>query len=129
MANGKAIGEISQAQILAALLRKGYSVSIPWGDNQRYDFILDVNGDLKRVQCKTAKLERGRVHVPGRSSSSKGHRSYHGQVEYMAGYCPENGKCYLIPIEEFGSCGLYLRVVPAKNKQVLKTRNAQEFEL
>ena len=32
----------------------GFLVSTPYGDNGRYDLIVDVNGHLLRVQVKTA---------------------------------------------------------------------------
>jgi hypothetical protein len=42
MANTKEIGDISTASCMAALLSKGYSVSVPWGDRCRYDLVVDV---------------------------------------------------------------------------------------
>jgi PD-(D/E)XK endonuclease len=37
MMNPKMIGEISEAQVLAAFLQAGEVVLLPSGDNQRYD--------------------------------------------------------------------------------------------
>ena len=33
---------------------KGYIVSLPLNDNQDYDLIVDIEGELKKVQVKTA---------------------------------------------------------------------------
>ena len=36
-----------------ALNRKGIPISLPYGDNQRYDLIIDHNNKLSKVQIKT----------------------------------------------------------------------------
>jgi len=52
--NPKAIGERSQAYIIARLLEAGYNVLIPYGDNMRYDVVIeDADGQFWRVQSKT----------------------------------------------------------------------------
>jgi hypothetical protein len=54
MVNTKAIGEVSEAVILAEFLKAGFPVLLPFGDNQRYDMVIEVSGRFLRVQCKTA---------------------------------------------------------------------------
>ena len=39
--NHKAIGELSQAYIIARLIEIGYNVLVPYGDNLRYDLIIE----------------------------------------------------------------------------------------
>lgn len=54
-AKAKTTGNICEAVALAKLLKKGWSVSIPYGDNCRYDFILDKkDGNLYKIQVKSA---------------------------------------------------------------------------
>lgn len=36
----------------------GYGVSLPFGDSERYDLIVDKNNTLYRVQCKTSTCVR-----------------------------------------------------------------------
>ena len=55
MANTKAIGEISEAMILAEFLKAGIPVLMPFGDNQRYDMVVEAGGQFLNVQCKTAR--------------------------------------------------------------------------
>src|SRR5262249_30713483 len=54
MPNTKSIGEVSEAIILAEFLKAGFPVLLPFGDNQRYDMVVEVGGRFLRVQCKTA---------------------------------------------------------------------------
>ncbi len=52
--NNKTIGELSEAIIIAKLIEVGYSVLTPFGDNRRYDLVIeDADGQFWRVQCKT----------------------------------------------------------------------------
>ena len=48
-------GNLTELQCMTEFYKAGYRVSIPYGENSRYDMILDVNGHLLRVQCKTSK--------------------------------------------------------------------------
>lgn len=55
-------GLTTQTIILAALVKKGYEVLLPWGDHRRYDLAYIESGiwfkgaQLVRVQCKTGWL-------------------------------------------------------------------------
>lgn len=62
--NTKQIGTITEMKVIAKLLELG-DVSIPVGNNARYDCVLDFNGKLLRIQIKTAKqIDDNRFHVP-----------------------------------------------------------------
>jgi hypothetical protein len=53
--NSKAKGEISEGHAIAQLLTHRYAPSMPFGDNQRYDLIVDDGERLWRAQVKTAR--------------------------------------------------------------------------
>lgn len=64
MINPKQVGTITEMKVIVKLLELG-QVSIPLGNNARYDCILDLNGKLIRIQIKTAKqVENDRFKVP-----------------------------------------------------------------
>ena len=44
MDNTKHLGSLTELQCITYLFGLGYDISIPYGDNSSYDFILDVNG-------------------------------------------------------------------------------------
>jgi hypothetical protein len=114
--NPKTIGERSEAVIIAKLLLRGEVVLQPFGDNQRYDLVIDRNGTFVRVQCKTGRLVDGIIKFYS-SSNAGGYskRSYYGEVEMFAVYCPENDRVYLVPIEDAASVVTTLRVDPPKD--------------
>lgn len=58
--NSKQKGILTETQCLAEFSKLGLTVSIPYGDSARYDFILDYNNKLYRIQCKTSnKIDDG----------------------------------------------------------------------
>jgi len=129
--NPKAVGELSEGLILAKLLSNGYAVSLPFGNNQRYDLIVDDSGKLLRVQCKTGRLENGSVKskVCSINGFTGAKRSYHGEVELIIVYCPDNGKFYKVPIKHCGINEITLRIESSKNNQSKNVRWARDFEM
>jgi hypothetical protein len=133
--NTKAIGDLSEAMVIAALVRHGYLVSIPFGENHRYDVVADDGERLLRIQVKTGRLRGGIINYAcssthrHRRSGPSANRPYFGQIEFLAVYCPGNGKVYLVPESELVATRAHLRVAPCLNQQVRNIRWAAEFEL
>ena len=131
--NPKAIGELSEAAAVYHLVRAGYDVARPLGDNARYDLILEDGDRLLRVQVKTGRLNaRGSVFFPTCSSQAhrgRGYSSYRGQCELFAVYCPELDETYLVPVAGTGSRGCSLRVRPSKNYQTRGVRWAADYRV
>jgi hypothetical protein len=136
MEHPKAIGDRSTLAIMLALHEAGYELLIPFGENTRYDLVIDDGVRLARVQCKTGRLRRGGVifsacssyaHHPNPSMVT---RSYLGQIDYFAVFCRETGCSYLIPIEDvqLKSRGK-LRVGPPRNNQRIGIRFAADYEI
>ncbi len=122
------VGELSEAALLTALLRRGYVVLSPWGGTQRYDFVIDKGDGFERVQCKTGRIQNG-VIVVSAQSNTNGAKSYRGEVEHIGVYCPELEKCYLVPMKILGKFAFNLRLEPTKNGQAKKILWAKDFEL
>ncbi len=133
--NSKAIGERSEAIILAKLLEVGYGVLTPFGDNRRYDLVIeDDDRQFWRIQCKTGKSDREKITFATASSynhtmQNKGWKTYRGQIEYFAVYCPQTKGVYLIPVDHVGAIGGKLRLTPTKNNQEKNVKWAKDYEL
>src|SRR6185295_6493361 len=130
--NPKAIGERSEGQIMSRLLRTGRTVLKPFGDNQRYDLVIDEGDRFVRVQCKTGRLRDGAVRFATCSSYAHrglGRRDYRGQADVFAVYCPGTDRCYLVPVDAVGEKGCSLRVNKSRNGQAKNIRLAADFEL
>ena len=136
MEHPKAIGDRSTLAIMAALDLAGYVVSVPFGENTRYDLVVDDGGRLSRVQCKTGRLREGAVRfntcsVYSHHPNPKVHsRAYRDEVDSFAVCCPENGAVYLIPISDLPTRRTAsLRIHPAKNSQLRRVRPAERYEI
>lgn len=127
-------GNLTELQCLTAFYEQGCHVSIPYGENSRYDMIVDVNGKLIRVQVKTSSLKHNdsnAIEFSCRSSyinstGVKNVRYNANEIDYFATYW--NDKCYLIPISEC-STAKTIRFAPPKNGQKSGISFAKDYEL
>jgi hypothetical protein len=125
------IGNLSEAKILAALIKAGYLVSIPFGSGHKYDFVVEDHDGLHRVQCKTGRVRNGSLLFNSYSQSGNGKtkQGYQGLADLFAVLNPETDDVYLVPVRDVGTCGACLRLVPARNGQLGNTRWASEYLL
>lgn len=134
--NSKSKGDISETAIMLAFLKLGMAVSIPFGDNESYDLVVDFNGTFKSIQVKTGSFRNGCVVADLKNSintknvvkEKRKRESYVGKVDYIAIYCIELNKCYLINPENFGAKA-YLRIDPPKNNQTKNIVWAENYKL
>lgn len=129
--NTKSIGEITEAVILAHLLKKGWSVSLPFGDNQRYDMIIDTGGGLLRAQCKTARWVNGCIEFA--ASSKNGftgtRKPYTDQIDTFLIYSPKTQKVYMVPVNNAGTTVVRLRVEANNGGAVSYIKWASDYEI
>jgi hypothetical protein len=136
MEHPKDVGDRSTIAIMLALRAEGYDVLLPFGENTRYDLVIDDGTCLRKVQCKTGRLRNGAVLFPTCSSyahhrnSVAPRRDYAGQVDDFAVFCPQLGSVYLIPIQDLDVRALgTLRVRLPANGQVKNIRLAATYEI
>lgn len=59
MALTKKKGAIAETKMLAYLIERGFNVSIPWGEDIRYDLVSEKEGVFKRIQVKYVTPKNG----------------------------------------------------------------------
>lgn len=123
--NTTAIGERTEAVCLAELVKRDFKVLTPFGNNRRYDFVIDTRHGFKSVQCKTGRLTKGRIEF--NAYNAMGH--YKEDVDLFLVWCPDNDKVYMVPTKDVGTSKPYLRVDPPKNGQAKGIRWAKDYEL
>ena len=115
------------------LVRRGYDVLVPFGTNQRYDFVLDVDGKFVRAQVKTGLLRNGVVIFKTTSTRVNTlrafRRGYKGEADVFLVYCADTDGIYAVPVDEAGASQCCLRVHPTRNGQSECVRWAREYEL
>lgn len=115
--NTKHKGDIAETRFIYEFVKRGYSVLVPFGDNSRYDMVIEmIDGTFKRVQVKYTTSDKGeKVIVPSQSKNVKFdgggkatniRRQYtEDEIDYIGVYVPDIDKCFLIPIEKFSAGG------------------------
>ena len=121
MAPLKAKGDLAELMVAADLLRRGYKIALPYGEDWDYDLILCRGSSFERVQVKYATGD-GRV-VPvrcmshsltnGRVRETKRYTSI--TIDWLAVYDVTTDACFYVPAAELGAgrALLHLRLEPA----------------
>jgi PD-(D/E)XK endonuclease len=128
------VGQRSEAAILATLVRRGYSVLVPFGVNHRYDLVLDLPNKFVRAQCKTGRLVDGCITFSTKSirSNRRGvfSKDYVGDADVFLIHCPEvEDSLYVVPVEAAPRHAMRLRVHPVSNGQSQGIHWARDYEL
>jgi hypothetical protein len=127
------VGQRSETAVVLEFCRRGYHVLLPHGVNHRYDLVLDQGDEFLRVQCKTGRLRAGRIVFSTKSVRSNTKqvlaRSYDGEIDYFAVYCPETNSVYLVAAAGIARGYCALRVEPTANGQSKRINWAADHEL
>ncbi len=123
--NTKQIGNLTELQCITYLYGLGCSISIPFGNSDKYDLIMDVNNRLYKVQCKhsaecydeNGEVEYVKFKTTWQSHNTQGYsrnKYTPDEIDFFATFY--NDKCYLVPVTEC-SAHKILRVKTPKNGQ------------
>jgi len=133
--NSSRRGDETEAVLLDRLLASGVSVSVPFGDSDRYDLVVDDDGDLYRVQCKTGSWVNGTVrfnlYTSTVSEDGRVERDYTAaEIDAYAVYSPRSDDAYWVPIGDTGTGEMRLRVEQPHPKAPTSSINwASEYAL
>ena len=125
MENTKKLGNLTELQCITSLYQLGCAVSIPFGNSEKYDIIIDYNNKLYKIQvkhaCEVLDDEQNVVAIKitttwqGHNSNGyKRHKYTEVDCDFFATFY--NNECYLIPQNECSN-EKQLRIIPPKNNQ------------
>lgn len=125
MSYTKDIGNKAEITIIAELVKKGFSVSIPFGQNDPFDIVVRCGGEFKSIQIKNGVYRNGCVSADIRHKigyDKKAYSTYDGEADYIAVWCEEVDECYILSLEECnGRNFLHLRIDPPKRNSCIST--------
>src|SRR5689334_10566351 len=120
--NPKHKGEVSEAFILAELIKRNIKVLKPYGDNLRYDLAIEStkNNKFLKIQCKTGKIIKNKntnslsfrtcsVRINANGYFIKGYKE---DVDLFAVYSPELNKVYILNVNECADTNQKLMLEP-----------------
>ncbi len=128
-------GNVAELKIAAEAARLGIPVLRPMTEHERYDLVFELEGKLKRVQCKSAPRKGDIVSVRfvtnRRGPNGFIRTKYSAQeIDAVAAYCPELDECFYLPIELIaGTTTLHLRLAPTRNGQRAALHFAPDYSL
>ena len=135
MIDTKIKGNLTEMECMTAFMELGFEVSIPFGEDSRYDFIADVNDKLYKIQCKTSSTDdNGKTFkFSCRSSHKKKGKNIntHYSSKDVDYFCTTwDGKTYLVPISECETaCSKRLRIEKPKNNQIANIIYADDYKI
>jgi hypothetical protein len=131
----KGKGDLAELMVAADLLRRGFRIAIPYGEDCDFDLILirpdrldrvqvkfvESNGEIIKVRCFSHSLTNGKVRRTKRYTAAT--------IDILAVYDLTSDSCYFVPAHELGKgrSSLYLRLLPAKNGQQRGTHPADRY--
>ena len=122
--NSKSKGNLGEIKVASEFIKWGCTVSFPFGDNARYDLIIDDGNNLKRVQVKYADSKSANgswrcvcVSSTNHTTNKKLH-DYQNDVDIIAFYIAELDKCIMFNISEVkDKLNIYVRnTIPSNNQ-------------
>ena len=121
----KGMGNKAEIVIISEFIKVGITVSIPFGNNEVYDLIIDTKLGFKSVQVKHGTYRNGCVVADIRHRKGydkKKYDTYDGKVDYIAVWCEELDTCYLLDMNDCnGKTCLNLRIDLPKNNSCIST--------
>lgn len=120
------IGRRATANIVAELVNQGYDVYVPIGEGGEIDLVIERDGVLQSVQCKSANLVGGTVNCRFYSVAPSG-KSRYNKIDLFAYWCAENEVAYFIRKDEATDTAMRLRVSNTKNGQSSGVRWAADY--
>jgi hypothetical protein len=99
-ANPKRTGERSEAAFLHKASSMGFGVAKPWGDSERYDFILDNGRRLLRVQVKAiASVFNGGYQTSATYSRDSREAAYRPKdIDFLVAHVIPHDAWYVLPV-------------------------------
>ena len=130
-------GNVNELLCMISFIQLGYECSVPYGNGARYDFIVDYNGELLKIQCKSSHYVNNHGIIDYNSfqfstSTSTTNtkeiikRNYtENEIDYFA--TNFNGITYVVPVQECSTCKTLRLKPPSFN---LSTYNkAEDYEI
>jgi PD-(D/E)XK endonuclease len=96
-------GELAEAAFLYKAASLGFSISKPWGESDRYDFILDSGSNCWRVQVKSAHCD-GKNGYSFHACGNVQSQTYTAKdIDFLVAYIAPEDVWYVLPIGLFSA--------------------------
>ncbi len=126
--HSKSKGSLAELAVASILIEEGWHVLFPFGENSRYDLVIEKGGQFLRVQVKYVTPKNGSLIVNCRSSNNWSVKSYTAdEIDFIAAYDSHEKRAYFIPVSEINGNVVTLRLSPTRNNQSINVRSAEYY--
>lgn len=126
-------GTLTELQCQKDFIQKGILVSQPIVQDSKYDFIIDLNGKLYKIQCKSSSLSADEKFITLKTKSTNIRTmkdSYYTKEDIDFFYTYHQGVSYLIPVEMAANGETRLRFISNQpNNPNIRWAKDYEFNL
>ena len=127
--HSKLKGDIGELIVATELLKSGWNISFPYGENLKYDIISEKAGVMKRIQVKSVFPKDGVLQINCRSSNNWSVRSYSAKdFEVLVAVDLRSQKVYFIPVNKIRKRQFNIRIKSTKNGQKKNINFADNFQ-
>ena len=125
--NTKRAGERSEAAFLYKAAELGFGVAKPWGDSERYDFILDNGRRLLRIQVKATNSLRARAYETRATYTvGKGRAVYSAlDIDFLVAHVVPLDLWYVLPVAVCSPAPM-LRFYPHRKAKLMRLEKYRE---
>ena len=116
--------DVAESAVVTELLKRGFRVLKPVGDRLPYDLALDCNGQLLRIQVKSAWYERSKdlYTVDARRTKTNRRRMVRDpyderDFDFAILYLADRNVCYVMPVQVFISYRSGISLVETGKRQ------------
>ncbi len=103
--NSRKQGDVGLGAAIGWFTEQGYTTCVPLTDSQKYDLVVEIDEDLKKIQVKTCSYKRGSSYelmlktCGGNKSGSKMYLFDNKLIDYLF-ILVEDGTRYFIPAQD-----------------------------
>ena len=135
MAPLKTKGDTAEMMVAADLVKRGYRIAFPYGEDSDYDLIVERGDKLERIQVKYTESRNNVIVVKCKSHSLTNgeirRTKYYtaAMIEWLAVYDRTSERCYYVPAAELGDgrSQMHLRLGPPLNGQTMGLHWAADY--
>lgn len=133
--NSKTKGNITELSCILEFVKRGYQVSIPYGENAKYDFVVDINNKFYRFQSKTCRFTDGRTcsvrfnkkAIKRGVDKTKIDNYTKDDIDYFCTFY--NGICYIVDVNTESKNQFAIRIGNSKHNQTKGINFAEDYTI
>lgn len=132
--NTKRKGNIAELSAAKKLAQQGKPVSFPFGDNERYDIVVEEKEGLKKAQVRKATKRKNYLVFKCYSNHRKQGEIKRetftsGEIDFFLVWYQELDRLFEIPVEDAPKTEMRLRLEKPQNNQTENVNWAENYEI